>query len=230
MKMKMKKSVVVFVLVLGAAASCGKIGASLDVVGKGSADSFDKILKERAQAVRPDETNGGWSLAAPDNTARFIWSRNYAESPVRDVMIEFDAAPFIKAGLDPAKLPENFAFYNGKLIVGTKLGDEALHYQGEATPLASYEQIVRLKRKAVGYHMALDHYGINLGDGNLFEWAKDMSANDKDMVFVLNPEPFLKAGVDPSGIEGWVFTKVMVDDENGKPVEVDKILKPFDLI
>jgi hypothetical protein len=75
----------------------------------------------------------------------------------------------------------------------------------------------------------MDHYGVNLGNGNLFEWAKDMNTNDKDMVFVLNPQPFLDAGVDPARIEGWTFTKVPVDDENGKPVEVDKILKPFDV-
>jgi hypothetical protein len=225
----MKKTVLLFavVLVLSAAAlSCGK----LDVVGTDSVKSFEKVLKQIPQRVSADETNGGWSLAAPDNSARFIWSRNYAESPLRDVMIEFDAAPFVAAGLDPQRLPENFAFYNGKIIAGTKLGREQLKYSGEVTPLASYEQIVKLKRTAVGYHMALDHYGVNLGGGNLFEWAKDMSANDKDMVFVLDPAPFIAAGADPARVEGWTFDKVTVDDENGKPVEVDKILKPFDLL
>jgi hypothetical protein len=145
-------------------------------------------------------------------------------------MLELDAAPFIAAGLDPGKLPENFAYYEGKIILGTKLGQEQLRYQGEATPLASYEHIVRLKRSSIGYHGALDHYGVSLGDGNLFEWAKDMGANDKDMVFVLNPEPFIAAGADPSRIEGWAFAKVTVDDANGKAVEVDKILKPFNLL
>jgi hypothetical protein len=174
--------------------------------------------------------NGGWSLAAPDAGARFIWSKNYAESPLHDVMLEFDAAPFIDAGLDPDRLPENFAFYDGMIMVGTKLGEEQLKYAGEATPLASYEQIVKIKRSSVGYHAALDHYGVSLGDGNLFEWAKDMSTNDKDIVFVLNPDPFIAAGVDPSRIEGWAFAKVTVDDANGKPVVVDKILKPFNLL
>jgi hypothetical protein len=56
-----------------------------------------------------------------------------------------------------------------------------------------------------------------------------MGTNDKDIVFVLNPEPFIAAGVDPDKINGWAFTKVTVDDANGKPVQVDKILKPFDL-
>jgi len=62
----------------------------------------------------------------------------------------------------------------------------------------------------------------------MFEWAKDLSTNDKDIVFVLNPEPFLAAGVDPNDVEGWVFAKVPVDVD-GKPAEVDKLLKPFDL-
>ncbi|GHV86806.1 hypothetical protein AGMMS50255_1020 [Spirochaetia bacterium] len=219
-------------LLVIAAVSCGKGGgiSSLDVVGKESINSFDKLLQQTARQVRPDEMNGGWSLSAPDSMARFIWSKNYAESPLHDVMLELDAAPFLAAGLDPDKLPENFAFYEGMIMVGIKLGEETLKYSGEVTPLASYEQIVKLKRSSIGYHGALDHYGVNLGDGNLFEWAKDMSTNDKDMVFVLNPEPFIAAGVDPNAVSGWAFAPVTVDDENGKPVQVDKILKPFNLL
>jgi hypothetical protein len=68
---------------------------------------------------------------------------------------------------------------------------------------------------------------VDLGDGNLFEWAKDMRTNDKDMVFVLNPDPFIAAGVDPNRVEGWVFAEVTVDDADGKPIQVYKILKPF---
>jgi hypothetical protein len=217
-------------IILSLAALAGISCGQLDVVGADSVKSFDKVLQRASQAVSPDNLNGGWSLAAPDGSARFIWSRDYAASPLYDVMIEFSAAPFIAAGLDPEKLPENFTFREGKIMVGTKLGGETLRYQGEATPLASYEQIVKLKRDAIGYHGALDHYGVSLGGGNLFEWAKDMSTNDKDMVFVLDPEPFLKAGTDPARISGWVFAKVTVDDENGKPIEVDKILKPFNLM
>ncbi|MDR2397798.1 MAG: hypothetical protein LBD74_03445 [Spirochaetaceae bacterium] len=213
------------VLLVLAALSCGK----LDVVGTDSKASFDQLLKQIPQSVRPDEMNGGWSLSAPDESARFIWSANYAESPGYDVMLEFDAAPFLAAGLDPDKIPDKFAFYQGKLMVGTKLGEEQLRYQGAVTPLSSYDQMVKLKRSVIGYHGALDHYGVNLGEGNLFEWAKDMATNDKDMVFVLNPEPFIAAGLDPAKIEGWAFAKVTVDDEKGKPLEVDKLLKPFNL-
>ncbi|MDR2864141.1 MAG: hypothetical protein LBV68_00840 [Spirochaetaceae bacterium] len=206
-------------------ASCEKF----DVVGKDSVDSFDKVLQQAPQSVSADPKNGGWSLAAPDKSARFIWSRDYTESPLHDVMIEFDAAPFIAAGLDPEKLPEHIAYYDGMLMVGRKLGDKPFKYSGTVSPITSYEQIVKENREAVGYHGALDHYGVNLGDGNLFEWAKDMNTNDKDIVFVLNPAPFIAAGVNPEKINGWLFAQVIVDDENGKAIEVDKILKPFNL-
>jgi hypothetical protein len=205
--------------------------SKLDVVGNDSVRAFNEILKSVPQLVSEDKSNGGWSLSAPDNSARFFWSKNFAESSPFDVMLEFDAVPFLAVGLVPSKLPENFYFDSEglSLIVGTKLGTEQLQYNGEATPIASYQQIVKLKRGSIGYHGQLDHYGVSLENGNMFEWAKNMSANDKDIVFVLNPDPFIAAGADPAKIDGWAFGKVTVDDENGKPVQVDKLLKPFNL-
>ncbi len=200
----------------------------LDVVGKESVTSFSAVLNAIPDKVQADEMNAGWSLSAPDDTVRFIWSEDYSRSPIHDVMLEFDATPFLDAGLDPGKLPENVQYYEDKLMVGTKLGTDALKYSGDPTPLAAYEQIVSLYRDSIGYHTALDHYGVKLGNGNMFEWAKDMSKNDKDIVFVLNPEPFIAAGVDPNAVIGWAFAKVPVE-EDGKNIEVDKFLKPFDL-
>jgi hypothetical protein len=206
--------------------SCNK----LDVVGNDSARAFNDLLQNANRLISEDTENGGWSLSAPDNSARFVWSKDFSKSPKYDAMLVFDAAPFIAAGLDPSKLPADFTLRGDTLITGAKLGSEQLRYDGVATPLASYEHIVKQKRDAIGYHGALDHYGINLGGGNLFEWAKNLKTNDKDIVFVLDPEPFLRAGVDPNKVDGWAFAKVTVDDENGRPVQVDKILKPFDLL
>ena len=229
MKNSMKKWIILgliaVIIVLGAVFLLPK---DLDVVGKESITSFKAVLAAAEDKVTPDDMNGGWSLAAPDGTVRFIWSKDYSKSPLHDVMLELDAQPFLDAGLDTSKLPASIAFYEGKLMVGTKLGKDELKYNGEATPLAAYEQIVNKYRDSIGYHAALDHYNVNLGDGNLFEWAKDMGTNDKDIVFVLNPAPFVAAGVDPSAVAGWIFAKVTVD-VGGKPTEVDKFLKPFNL-
>jgi len=230
------------VLALTAAACSG--GGSLDVVGKASIASFDAILKAIPDRVQADEQNAGWSLTAPDDSVRFIWSEDYSKSPLHDVMLELDAQPFLDAGLDPAKLPGNYVFYEGNtmggmgskmLMVGTKLGSDKLTYSGDPTALAAYEQIVSKYRDTINYHTTLDHYGVKLGDGNMFEWAKDMKINgynnsvqDKDIVFALNPEPLKAAGVDPNNVAGWAYAQVPIET-NGKTEQVWKLLKPFDL-
>jgi hypothetical protein len=217
---------------------------SLDVVGQQSVTSFDEVLKTIPDKVTADELNVGWALWAPDDSARFIWSEDYSKAPLHDVMLELDAQPFLDAGLDPDKLPDNYAFYEGDtmggmgskmLMVGTKLGGDKLTYNGSPTALAAYEQIVTKYRDTINYHTSLDHYGVKLGDGNMFEWAKDMkqsgydnSVQDKDIVFVLNPEPLIAAGVDPESVEGWTYAQVPIE-ENGKTTQVWKLLKPFDL-
>lgn len=223
----MKKKLASIILVLTTVLSFVSC-KQLDVVGNTSIKSFEAVLNTIPDNITTDETNGGWSLSAPDGSARFIWSKDFSKSPMYDVMLEFEAQPFIDAGLDVSKLPEGLVF-GGKIMVGTKLGTEALTYDGEATPLASYKKIVELKRESISYHTALDHYGVILSGGNMFEWAKDMSTNDKDIVFVLNPQVFIDAGVEPAKLEGWVFAKVPVMDENNKPIEVDKFLKQFNL-
>lgn len=199
-----------------------------DVVGKESVNSFKEVLNAIPKNITADDMNGGWSLDAPDKSARFIWSKNFSKSPTHDVMIEFDAQPFLNAGLDVNKLPAGL-YYDGKIMVGTKLGNENLTYTSEATPLASYEQIVNLKRDKIKYHTELDHYGVDLANGNAFEWAKDMSKNDKDIVFILDPKVFIDAGVNPAKVQGWAFAKVKIADASGKPSEVDKFLKSFNL-
>jgi len=203
-------------------------GGKLDVVGTDSARAFNELLQKAGQLVTEDKENSAWSIIAPDNEARFTWRWEH-NAQDNDVVLEIDAAPFIAAGLDTSKLPNSIAFNDGKLTIGTKLVPPGSEAKAKSTPLAAYECLVNLNRNAIGYHAALDHYGINIGGGNLFEWAKDLSANDKDMVFVLNPEPFINAGVAPDKVDGWAFAKVTVDDENGKPIQVDKILKPFNL-
>lgn len=217
--------------------------SSLDVVGKASVTSFKEVLNTIPDNVTADEENAGWSLMAPDGSARFIWSADYGQSPTYDVMLEIDAQPFLDAGLDPEKLPDSYAFYESDtlgssggqvLMLGKKFGGNEKAGSTSAA-LSAYELIVSKYRDSINYHTSLDHYGIMLNGGNMFEWAKDMktsgydnSIQDKDIVFVLNPEPLIEAGVSPENVEGWAYAQVEVD-ENGKKEQVWKLLKPFDL-
>jgi hypothetical protein len=225
---------------LVSASACSQLSRQLDVVGKESVTSFATLLNTIPERVKADERNAGWALSAPDDAARFIWSADYSQSPLHDIMLELDAQPFLEAGLDPEQLPENYAFYEGDpmegkmLMVGAKLGEKA-KVSGTSTALSAYELIVNQYRDTINYHTSLDHYGVKLGDGNMFEWAKDLQTNrydnsvqDKDMVFVLNPEPLIAAGVDPEKVEGWAYAQVPIE-ENGKTSTVWKLLKPFDL-
>ena len=220
-----KKSILIPVLLVATVIFAG-CTSQLDVVADKSISSFESVINELP--IEADSEDSSWILTAPDNSAKFLWSKDFSSTTDYDVKLEFDSQPFINAGLDISKLPEG-AIYGDKIILGTDLSDEKLTYNGEATPLDSYKKIVEKSRDSIGYHAALEHYGIDLENGNMFEWAKDISTNDKDIVFVLNPQMFIDAGVNPQEVEGWVFAKVETMDKDGKKIEVDKFLKPFDL-
>lgn len=225
----MKKIIIIGLstIFLGALAGC----QSTDVVAKVAGTSFNALLENRADQVSLDEANGGWSLTSPGNE-QFVWSKDFSQTGKPDLMMAFDASPFLEAGLDPSQLDENMYLYEADtkvIMLHAELGEEAFTYNGDAKPLDSFKQIVKTHRDRVGYHEVLDHYGIGFGEGNMFEWAKDLSTNDKDMVFVLNPEAFIKAGVDPSKVKDWVFTKVEIVNDKGEKEQVDKFLKPYNL-
>jgi len=216
--------------------------AGTDVVAKFAKASFKAVLdvsKDRLSFSAEDES---WVLrSAEGDEAMFSvnFARNAAASggmadmDKPDAEFTFDAAPFVAAGLDVAKLPPvdgvKYELEEGRFMLHFELGNDVFPADSAKSFETAFAEIVRAQRSRIGYHEKLDHYGISLGDGNMFEWAKDMSKNDKDIVWVLNPAPFIAAGVDPSRIGGWVFAKVETMDDKGATIFVDKLLKPFDL-
>jgi len=199
----------------------------LDVVGRAAGTSFGALTGAIPPAY--DGSANMFRLASPGGEV-FSWSADFRGNP--DFTVAFSAEPFLAAGLDPSKLPEAEYGYDaatGIITMPFDAGNDEFSYVGEKTAVKSFENIVKAYRQIVGYHEALDHYGISLGNGNMFEWAKDMGKNDKDVVFVLNPEPFIAAGADLSKVAGWAFAKVKMKDNAGKTVEKDKVLKPYDI-
>ncbi|OHE62846.1 MAG: hypothetical protein A2413_03590 [Treponema sp. RIFOXYC1_FULL_61_9] len=215
--------------------------AQTDIVAKVANSSFKAVADAAPDRISYSEEEGSWILssAAGDKLQLAAdFSRNKGEGGMADmdkpdVEFVFDAAPFLAAGLDPAKLvaPDGLIYEieEGELMLHFELGDAAFSSEAKKSLGAVFAEIVRTQRDRIGYHEKLDHYGIKLGDGNMFEWAKDLAKNDKDIVWILNPEPFIAAGTDPAKVEGWAFAKVELKDDAGKTIFVDKLLKPFDL-
>lgn len=200
---------------------------ALDVVGTTAVTTFKALVEKEASAISRDSATGRWVLASPAGE-RFEWSSSFAGSGP-DFLVSFDAKPWKEAGLDPARLPADLYSFDpaaDRISLAFEFGSKG---SSALSPLASFSSIVKEYRPRIGYHEALDHYGIALGDGNMFEWAKDMTKNDKDIVFVLNPAHLVEAGVDPARLTGWAFAKVPMKDAQGKDVQVDKFLKPYDL-
>lgn len=198
--------------------------SSLDVVQKDAIRAFNDVL-----AAFPAEQKDGWyQLTSPDIGAKLVFSNNV-------IWLEADAAPFLAAGLDTTKyegLTETI-FYPQS--IGFMLPSfDMLNRNIKDNASAQFAADLPFVREYLGYHAVMDHFNLNFS-GAVFEWAKDMATNgydnsvqDKDIVFVLNPEPFIAAGVDPTKVEGWAYAQVEVD-EGGKMVNVWKLLKAVDL-
>lgn len=202
-----------------------------DVVGKIATTSLEEIANKLPEPVSSDNMYNGWALKSPTGE-RFVWSKDFSISANPDLMMEFDAKPFLDAGLNISKLDKTIYFHDemtNKLMVHSELGNEKFNYDDNTKPMDTFKEIVRTHRDSIKYHEKLDHYGIAFGGGNMMEWAKDLTTNDKDLVFVLNPQAFINAGVDPNKVNGWIFAEVEIKDDQGKVELVDKLLKPFDL-
>jgi hypothetical protein len=201
--------------------------SDLDVVAKVAVTSFDAL----AQKVEPRMDGQGtrWEITSQGGEI-FRMALKFAGNTA-DLAISIDASPLVTAGLDVTKLPANYSFTDStaRLDIAFDLGDRDLGPDASRSMNDAFKSFISLYRDSVGYHEELDHYGIKLGGGNMFEWAKDQKTNDKDMVFVLNPEPFIAAGVDPAKVSPWLFAKINVKEADGKKVAVDKFLRPYNL-
>jgi hypothetical protein len=183
----------------------------------------------RAVKVQKNATDRSWTIESPGGDKLDIGSDFSKNGP--DITMTFDATQFLLSGLDYGKLPKEYTYdWNRKtLTISFDLGSNALPPGSDGSVTDTFKGIVSVYRKNIGYAAELDLFGILLGNGNSFDWAKDMSSNDKDMVFILNPEPLIKAGLDPYRPEGWVFTKVTAKGKNGGEIKIDKLIKAYNL-
>lgn len=188
--------------------------AGTDVVGRDAVRTFGAVM-----AMEPVEPafGDGWQVTVEGVSFGFTSDRVFLDLPL---------APFQEAGLDPGRLPEGYEADTdgGRLRVAASLDKPA----GTLDPddlAGSLSRLVGKNPDIVGYHAALGHYNVAIGELALFEWAEDPSANDKDVVIALKPAPLAEAGVDVDGIAGFLHAEV----DMGMGETMKLVLMPVDL-
>ena len=205
-----------------ALASCG----ATDSVARYAASSFGAVAAATGASVRAGDS--ALLLQAPGGEELTILADF---SGAADAALSLDAAPFLAAGLDtsglPSSGPENWTLENGRLVGRFDL---ALEGQTPAKePAAFMKAVATSSRKRIGYHAALKHYGVMLGEMAMVEWAADLAKNDKDLVIVLDPSALRRAGIAPEQVTGWTLADVPVEGSDGKMTTAEKLLKVYDI-
>ena len=208
-----------------------KLMAKTDVVAQYAKRSYASMLEAlpaESSARRSDE---GWELSAPDGSAAFFWDPSATRENGRHAaVLRTPVAPFLEAGLNPELLPEGMV-RDGMLTFSVdadqERGESAV--SGEETPASAFDAVIDACRDRIGYHFQLGHFGLELDGGALLEWAGDLAENNLDLVFALDPETLIRAGVNGDHVAGWTLGTIIVHDPSGRKVEVPKFLKPFNL-
>jgi hypothetical protein len=223
MKDKLKLRIPLFcIAVLMFAAGC----SVLDVVGQHAATTFDAWISSDAVTIDQDKTQ--WTIYIQDSDVSLFLQKNASS-----VSIRYPIQPFLDAGLNPELLPEEYRADAELLILSSRfLPEEQPLF---SSPKEAFEAIIQAFPEQIGYHSPMDHFNISFGNDTVLEWARDFKINtvtkepqDKDLVFVLNPKPLEKAGVDVTKVEGWTYAPVTMGMGANEKTEY-LLLKPFNL-
>jgi hypothetical protein len=216
----MKKYIIIsFIAVIGAIALIVTyLNGNFDVVKDASVNSFNDLVISGLDKKHDDSS---WIITMPDKASDLILK---TDKNVTSVTLSLDATPFLKAGLDAEKLPSYMTVNEDKLYITSVYGSRKLKNNSIAIDNI-FNNIVTAYRDKLSYHNTLGHFGLAIGDGNAFEFAKDINNNDKDIVIALNPEVLANASVDVTKVEGFIVADVKMD--NGKSVK--KLLKVFNI-
>ena len=203
-----------------------------DVVAVHAAWSYDALLHAPGVEISRQDAGGAWVLTSPGGETLTFGGDTAAGS--NELVVAFDARPFLAAGLNPSLLPKGTHLEGDgastRIVMRYDEGAGTFSDGAESQPLQALQDLVHNHRMMLGYHTALGHFGLALGGGYMVEWAKDQQANDKDLVFVLNPQAFVDAGVDVANVQGWVLADVPVMDAQGRKSTARKLLKFYDLV
>jgi len=195
--------------------------SSTDVVLKYSPGSFEDIVTSDPDLVTDNTETDHYYVLTVDGETSLKISNDYELTGSNDIILETPLKPFTDAGLDVSKLGDGYQVTDDTLCLTADYGSGT---GTKDTVTDALFESAAYDRSVLTYHQALDHYGIKLTAGK-FEWAKDYTDNDKDIVFVIKAQPLAELGVDVEQISGWSFTTMQDNDGSN----VDVLLKAYDL-
>ena len=206
----MKKRTAFVVVLLMALPVLWIASGRADVVKEYGVPSFVEMTENPRSGASVSE--GVVRISGPDGQIFLLWESGTA--------FQVPAGPFLEAGLDPVKLPGNI-FYDDS--AQTLLIGDTPKQTRESKAEEIFSAFLRTHRLALGYHGAMDHFGVDVGGsdgvtgGGKFEWAKNPRTNDKDIVFIIDPRPLERAGLRPGEVKGWLLLDLDVTMNSKAP-------------
>jgi hypothetical protein len=217
------------------------VGCSRTQTGSKESDnalkSFNEIVKAYPDNKGFHEALQHWGFKLPTGE-KFEWSKDMSANKADFAMVML-ADPLVEAGLDISKLDSNEWLYEpagkdemgvelpNRLILPYNVSDEKQESNGSED---SMRRLLKADTESIKYHKDQKHYALKLGEGNEVQWTEKLGLNDADMIFVLNAEPLVSAGLDVTKLEGsgWVF-KEASDDDMGMGPNPDQIVRIYDI-
>jgi hypothetical protein len=198
-----KAAFYVTILCLMALPAIWIVSGESDVVARYATPSIEYLATHPRSGASLSQ--GVLTVTGPGGQSFLLWEKGAA--------FLIPAEPFLQAGLDPEQLPDTIRYdaSEQRLLIGD------IPEEGEERSASEIlTAFLEVRRPALGYHAALGHFGISVGEddgitgGGKFEWAQHPTSNNKDVVFILDPRPFERAGVRPTEVEGWFLLNLDV--------------------
>ena len=196
----------------------------LDVIKNHSLKSFTDISVSMPESVFFDPENSCWVVSAPDKSARFMLQQQERSIAL---VLEFAAEDFLGAGLSVDNLPREVTYHPQRHTLSIYENISAVDdLPTEAGILAVIESVINADRRRFGYHSFGDHYGIEIGAGNFFMWARDRESNQNTVAFMLSAGMFSESAVKLENIKGWRVATIDAH-EGKKTVQAKRLVKSY---
>ncbi|NTW72006.1 MAG: hypothetical protein HGA49_07185 [Eubacteriaceae bacterium] len=216
-------------------------GCTRTITGDKTADeglsAFNEIVRTYPEKKGFHEALQHWGFELPTGE-KFEWSKDMSANKA-DLAMVMLADPLVEAGLDISKLDKNEWLYEpagtnemgvdlpNRLIKPYNVSDQKQTSNGSED---SFRRLLKADASMITYHGEQQHYALKLGDGAEVRWTKILGLNEADMIFILDAESLVNAGLDITKLEGsgWVFKEASEDDMGSGP-SPDQIVRIYEL-